>query len=83
MSWHVFVYRTTSENIVYALELEENAGVPPDVFDDISDDGELEAYYRYVSEDNKIRWGMWRKTRGEWIRPESIPDALKVAEYLL
>lgn len=78
MSWHVALYNKVQDRLVYVETLDDDDGVPDVIFDEITVNGELTAYFHYRKTDASVRWGMWNTKRGEWQSPEVVPEVVQL-----
>lgn len=82
MNWFVIVFNNKKEIVEEVLELTPEDGIPSRIFSVVKDVPHLDAYFHYITEDDRVRWGWWEKGSKEWQTPYLVPDPVKMVVML-
>lgn len=82
MSAITLVYNRVQDSVLFAEESNISDGIGAHLFATANINPEIVLYHWYMTTDNREIWLYWRTQIREWLKPDSVPEVVKLARML-
>jgi hypothetical protein len=83
MSLFTFAYNKVQDSVIMTDESDILLGIGLHMFATAEVNPEITLYHWYMTTDNREVWLYWRVQIKEWLKPDFVPDIVKLTRMML
>lgn len=83
MSNITLLYNKVQDSVLMTAMADVVDGIPEYMFATANINPEITLYHWYLTTDNREVWLYWRVQIQEWLKPDNVPDVVKLTRVLL